>query len=225
MTPTTSAKPVPTQGVRKVRANLRSTTGYVAGQDTESSLEMDFCALARFDLAVERFVSQPVKIVYVDREDRERFYTPDVLLIPHRSQNGVFLKRPMLCEIKFAKDLASERDVLAEKFEAARVYCAQQDWDFRVFSEKEIRGPFLANAKFLLPFRVREFAPEQIARVMVWFGNHGVATVEQYIEQHEETALADLACVWHLLATGKLVCDLNRKLSNHVSLWRTGPLA
>lgn len=89
--------------MREVRANLRSTTGYVAGQETESSLEMDFCALARSDLAVERFVSQPVKIVYVDGADRERYCTPGVLLIPHRSQNGVFLKRPMLCEIKFLR--------------------------------------------------------------------------------------------------------------------------
>lgn len=226
MTPTIAAKTIPTRGVRKVRANLRSTTGYVAGQDTESSLEMDFCALARFDLAVERFVSQPVKIVYVDAEDRERSYTPDVLLIPHRSQNGVFLKRPMLCEIKFAKDLASDDAVLAEKFEAARAYCAQQDWDFRVFSENEIRGPFLANAKFLLPFRVRDFPSEQVAKVMDWFGSKGVATVEQYIAQHGEAlALADMACIWHLLATGKLLCDLNRKLSNHAPLWRTGPLA
>ena len=205
---------------------MRSTTGYVAGQETESSLEMDFCALARFDLTVERFVSQPVKIVNVDGADRERYYTPDVLLIPHRSQNGVFLKRPVLCEIKFSQDLAADRGVLAEKFEAARAYCTQQDWDFRVFSEKEIRGPFLDNAKFLLPFRVRDFAPHLVTAITDWFGSLGVATVEQYIEHRGEAdALADIPCIWHLLATGKLVCDLNRKLSNNVPLWRTGPLA
>ena len=116
--------------------------------------------------------------------------------------------------------------MLAEKFEAARAYCAQQDWDFRVFSEKEIRGPFLDNAKFLLPFRVRDFGPAQLLGIMEWFGERGVATVEQYIQHRgEENALADIPCIWHLLATGKLLCDLNRKLTNHVPLWRTGPLS
>src|SRR5437868_5438583 len=46
----------------------------------ESSLERDFFILLDFDLNVDRYEEQPVRIEYRDGDGRLRTYTPDVLV-------------------------------------------------------------------------------------------------------------------------------------------------
>ena len=183
-----SENEIPVRGVRRIRTNARSSTGYVDGQDLESGLEGDFCTLARFDLAVERFVTQPVKIEYVDGKGVLRTYTPDFLLVFHRAVDGIFVTPPELCEIKYQTDFDENAAVYKEKFDAARAYCTRQGWRFKTFSEVQIRTPYLKNAEFLLPYRDRgdEFTPGFLEDVVEWVAANGTATAERLIASRKK---------------------------------------
>src|SRR5690606_20196568 len=60
------------QGAREIRANHRSVTGWVAGQNAhnpipfESTLERDFAYLALFEPTVSRLQAQPMTLTYRD---------------------------------------------------------------------------------------------------------------------------------------------------------------
>ncbi len=58
-----------------------------------------------------------------------------------------------LIEVKYAADLDANRAHLLPTFEAAQAWAAQGGGTFRVATEREVRTPFLQNAKRLLPLR------------------------------------------------------------------------
>ena len=71
--------------VRKIPTSSRSITGLMPtstseNQYFESTLERDLMYLLKFDLTVDRFVSQPVNIKYIDEQNTARSYTPDLII-------------------------------------------------------------------------------------------------------------------------------------------------
>lgn len=74
------------RGAREIRANHRSITGWITGQQKqgsipfESTLERDFAYLALFEPSVERVHSQPMTLCYTDEDGAMRHYTPDFLV-------------------------------------------------------------------------------------------------------------------------------------------------
>ena len=147
--------------VKKIQKNYRVITGYVSSKKANGmsffsgSLERDLYTLLDFDWNVARFEEQPVTIPYLDAQRMERSYTPDVLI---RYQDGEAFPpaeglKTVLAEVKFRQDLKTNWLEYKPKFRAARRYAKQRGWVFRLLTEREIRTPFLINAKFLRRFR------------------------------------------------------------------------
>jgi len=200
-------------------------TGRVAGQQLESSLERDFLTLVRFDSTVDRFLTQPVTLSYEDIAGQTWPYTPDCLVIYKHASDRSRDQSPMLCEIKYEKELEEDRAKLEPKFAAATAYCNERGWRFDVFSEKQIRTPLLENARFLLPYRSRKLPLALTNRVTQWFQHEGPTTPEAFLASVDEVARLDsLAALWHLVAAGTLGCDLSHaKVSNRTRLWNVRP--
>src|SRR5882672_4678786 len=136
--------------VRKIPRNYRSVTGLVAGDGPdrgtayESSLERDCIKHLLFNQNVARHEEQPVRITFVS-DGKQHFYTPD-LLITYR--DDVALTRgwkPLLAEVKYRSDLFKYWRELRPKFQAARRYAAEKEWDFTIITERELRTPYLKN--------------------------------------------------------------------------------
>jgi len=214
-------KPMPVRATRKFKGNAISMTGRVSGQQLESSLERDFLTLVRFDSTVDRFVTQPISLVYSDVAGQTWPYTPDCLVIYKQTSDRAGDRPPLLCEIKYEKELEEDRERLEPKFAAARAYCNERGWRFGVFSEKQIRTPLLDNARFLLPYRNRKLPKLLTDPVKHWFQNEGPATPQTFLASIDNgDRLNSLAALWHLVATGSLGCDLSQaKISNHTQLW------
>jgi hypothetical protein len=105
----------------------------------ESLLERDFIYLLDYDVRVERFEEQPLTIEY-RQEGELRHYTPDFQLL--ESRQSVLVE----CKPEHFVDTEENR----RKFVAARAWCEDRGWEFRVVTEQEVRaGCRLPNIKQL----------------------------------------------------------------------------
>ena len=128
--------------VREIGVSTRGVTGSVPSFGRyESSLERDLMEILRFDPHVERFTPQPLTIEYLDRDGRTRNYTPDGLI--HFKADSGSHQVPVLFEVKHREDFRKDWKILLPKFRAAKAYCLVQGWRFEVFTEREIRTPYL----------------------------------------------------------------------------------
>ncbi len=207
-------RPMP---VRAIPISHRSVTGRLAsrpGQPAvafESSLERDFAILQLFDLTVESVEEQPVRIDFTAAGGRPTRYTPDFLVI-HKGNAPA----PRLVEVKYRVELTEKADQYAARFEAARLYAACRGWRFEVATEETIRTPRLGNARFLLPYRRQVADPVRCGRLMDTLSTAGSMAAGDLLRSVFPT-LGDqqrgLPTLWHLVATGRIVADLDRPLT------------
>jgi hypothetical protein len=173
----------------------------------ESSLERDFFLLLDFDPAIECFEEQPVKITYHDSHGRRHTYTPDVLVRFRGDRSSTTVPTPVLYEVKYRDDLRQHWRDYKPKFTAACRYAGAHGWRFRLMTERGIRTPYLANVKFLRPYRS-----------LIVDAGHLPYLLERLHALRETTPEALLAAlsgdVWHkapwLSALWHLVVDLAR---------------
>src|SRR5438552_4172137 len=141
---------MPLRPVRKIRPSSRSITGKHSSRKTntihqfESSLERDFLILLEYDDTVEDYGVQPVTIYY-DLNGKTARYTPDIEV---HYKPGLD-KMPILCEIKYTSELQEKQAYYEPKFKAATEYACVHGYEFKVFTEKNIRTDYLQNIKFL----------------------------------------------------------------------------
>jgi hypothetical protein len=121
----------------------------------ESLIERDFIYLLDYELGVEHFSEQPLTIKY-HHADKRRRYTPDFHVI-YRGQ-------PYLIECKPARFVDDAENQI--KFEAARLWCQEQGWTFRVVTDECLASGWrIANIKLLTQFARYSIGPEIKGRV------------------------------------------------------------
>ncbi|UTW59035.1 TnsA endonuclease N-terminal domain-containing protein [Kordiimonas sp. SCSIO 12603] len=140
---------------RTIKRTTRSVSGVLnwsqqKGQPLpfESSLERDFSILCLAAGNVHRIISQPIKILYETLEGHTGEYTPDFQL--EYSKKGKNYKS--LVEIKYHDDLMRNKEKGDIKYNAARQWCFQNNFNFRIVTEKDIRSVRLENIKTLMRF-------------------------------------------------------------------------
>lgn len=146
--------------VRKIKPTRRSVSGYFSfrGKEPtpyESTLERDFVMRMDYNRSVERVVSQPARLFYIDANGIERRYTPDYLVYftdPTR--------KPLLVEVKEKQELDSDFHKLRYKFSAAFAFAKQNEWIFKIYDERRIRDPILDNLQLLRNFASRKITSD-----------------------------------------------------------------
>lgn len=207
--------------VRKIPTNRRSMTGLVASRKNErmtgfeSTLERDFLLLLDFDRSVARYEEQPVRIEYVDAEGR-RAYTPDVLVYYQDAPAASADTRPVLCEVKYRDDLFANWKEYKPKIRAGRAHARGRGWRFRIITEREVRTPYLDNARFLRAYRRIEADNDDMGLLLDtlrWMGEADPEGVLAAIH-HDRTRRAELLpTLWRLLADGHIAADLSQPLT------------
>lgn len=230
--------------VRQIPRSHRSITGVIAATKargpaaSESSLERDLLLVLEFSALVARYEVQPVRIAYQDGTGCRRTYTPDVLITPsvasavpappsgwtmqypperHGEAPRILTprQRPMLCEVKYTADLRVDPKTMRRNCGAARDYARERGWTFRVVTERDIRTPFLHNARFFLPYRHTPHVPDIAESVCQ--EAHGVAIHRLLVSlggkpyRHPRVDLAPH--LWRLMATHQIVTDACRPVT------------
>lgn len=180
----------------------------------ESSLERDFFVLLEFDLRVNRWDPQPVRI---EVGSGHPSYVPDVLVTYFDYDVHPQQERRVLYEVKHREELRKNWALWKARFRAARRYARSQGWTFRIITEREIRGSALLwNAKFLLPYS-HDYINEGVHTLLIKSLRHlGVATPATLIthcakDRWEQARL--LTAVWALVAGRDIRCDLTQRLT------------
>lgn len=210
---------------RKIPIGTRSVTGTMpGGARYESTLERDLLYILLFDINIDSFVPQPVTIEYADAEGKRHTYTPDIL-IHHRTDISPAKKLPIILgEVKYRDDLRENFKEYRPKFKAAIRYAKERGWQFRIFTEREIRTPFLQNAKFLLPYKKPDPYPAYD------YTNLILVKLHEFRETDVETLLVSiyrdkwnqaelLPIIWHLIAIRRIGNDLGVPITMRSRIW------
>lgn len=184
----------------------------------ESTLERDLITLLEFNPAVESYQSQPVRIDYVFQSTERHHYTPDYLIRYSAASNAL----PTLCEVKYRVDLQKNWNDWKRSFKEAHRYAANRDLRFKIFTEVEIRTPYLYNAQFLLPFRRCRPNPESAELLINMLHDLKQTSPEilvRSIYSDDARAARLLSTLWKLVGEGCISTDLSQKLSKHSRIW------
>lgn len=210
--------------VRKIPKNYRNVTGIAASSKAggaaqfESTLERDFLALLEFSPEVKNIDPQPVKIEWVDANGCQRSYTPDVFV----EFFGCVGKAPWLCEVKYRSELREKWAEFSPKFKVAFHFAREQGWRFKIITEREVRTPHLANARFLTGFRRTIPDAGDVRAILDHLKKIHETTPRGLIEaiRLDATGQARLIGVlWHLVATFQIGVDLQEPLTMKSHIW------
>lgn len=220
----------PVRKIVKGRTSLRGTVfSEKSNRNTffESSLERDFMLIQEFNTYVASYIEQPVEIEYLD-DGVKRKYTPDFLVTFRQDFELTRDYKPMLCEIKYRKDLRKDWKDLKKKYKAALSYATAQGWRFKILTEKEIRTPYLENVKFLLPYKRLRFSNIEAVNdvycntLNYWIKELVVTTPEELLlcaTQDESCKPELLYCLWYMVAGKSVMCDLTIPLTMKSEIW------
>jgi hypothetical protein len=208
----------PTYGSVSSRLPLRTPSG---AQYTESKLETDIVIQLVFSMRVRDLITQP--IIHFREGNKLRHYTPDVLveMLPDLKRGDV----SYLIEAKPEDHLRSFLEEGRERITAANQWCARHGAEYRILTEKEIRTPYLANAKALGRF-IGQTPDPQILTMLVDLCKQNLSisqavsaltakAVPEYLARHAiEVAIANRA----------IGCDLSVKIEDSSFLTLIRPL-
>ena len=112
---------------------------------------------------------------------------------------------------------------LLPKFNSARAFATSNGWDFKVFTEKEIRTTYLENIKFLkkfIYFKIENYKDFKQLIQTIYDLNHTTPTEVVLACGCDKRKRNKVLCnIWHMIATGDLLCDLNLKLTMESEIW------
>lgn len=197
---------------RIIRPNTRSFVGRhvcpTSGQvvRVESALEHDALTLIRSRNPIA-IVEQPETYRFLDRQGRQRRYTPDFRVTYCDNQVLVY-------EVKFRQQLRQRWPEYREVLLFMRQLLAPEGARFRFLTENTVRSTKVENLRLISPHLRMEPNPVFAERLLALIGERpitiGDAAKQLCISPSDRAGF--YGALWPLLARGQLVADLNSPL-------------
>lgn len=181
-------------------------------------LERDLLLMLTFDRRVLRMREQPFSLTYL-LDGQERRYTPDVQAVfgdQGREWSVVY-------EVKEHADLFEKWHFYRPRFKAAVAYCRARGWRFKIVTEHQIRGPHIANIRFLR--RYQDLPPQELHRAVLLqnltvTGPTTPKTLLTMTWSDQEKRMEAICELWRLVAVGEVRIDLGEPLTMSCAIWR-----
>ncbi|WP_178861943.1 TnsA endonuclease C-terminal domain-containing protein [Thiomicrorhabdus cannonii] len=206
---------------RIIPRSYRNITGKLASKKTEgytnfeSGIEYGALVLCEYSHDIETFHAQPRRFNYFFN-GKHRHYTPDIFV---QYKNGLKL----YVEVKYRSYLRENWDELKPKFKAAiHELKSEPNTYFKIWTEKEIDTTYLENAKFLLPYRHRDFEaehPDLIFNELSQQNNIPVKTLLNKLSNSRLVQAEFLNTIWSLVSNNQIKIDLSQPLNMQSLLW------
>ena len=181
-------------------------------------LERDLLLTLTFDRRVLRLLEQPFSLTYA-LDGQERRYTPDVQAVfAHKGQEW-----SVVYEVKERADLQENWCLYRPRFKAAVAYCRARGWRFKIVTESEIRGPQIANIRFLRRYQdlpVQEMHRAALLQNLSVTGPTTPKTLLVATWADQENRMAALCELWRLIAVGEICFNLGSPLTMSSSIWK-----
>lgn len=204
--------------VRKIKMNHFSVTGvfYSYKNDRhiefESSLERDFFLLLEMDETVQSYEEQPMTLYYIYL-NRKTPYTPDCI-IHYIDEN----KPSCIIEIKPSKVIKDKKVFLKQKFEQIEQYLYENDMDFKLFTEFDIRTQRLENCKFIYGFAsVQDNSgyTDTITSIVQKANGISFSELQHLCSDDKYIQALYTPYIWHLIYKRILYIDMEQAISNN----------
>jgi hypothetical protein len=208
--------------VRKIPKSYRNVTGLVATDKSdemtgyESRIEHDCQKLVGFNRNVLKYEEQPVKIYFNDKEGKQHYYHPDILITYRSDTLPAKNWRPLLVEVKYRSDLFKYWAILKPKFRAGRNYAHEQGVDFAIITDREIYTPYLKNVIFLLESMkcpIDDVDSRLLLAALETMKEADPNTLLRFITQDNFRKAELLPTLWQLVANYKIRVDLEIPLT------------
>lgn len=210
---------------RKIINKSMSLSGIIPSKKNEngiwfeSALERDFALLLENNPDVSFYQDQPVTIEYVFN-GKNRIYTPDFSVFFDEKLEI----KPWLCEIKYRSKLREDFSILKPKFIAARNWCKDQGWEFKLFTEDYIRTQYLYNVNFLSRYDYLGLDGACYKLIIQTLSDLGHSTPNEVMLTMREAQFnvrgRCLYALWYGIKTGSIGCDIvNEKVSMKSEIW------
>ncbi|WP_417657084.1 Tn7 transposase TnsA N-terminal domain-containing protein [Pseudidiomarina aestuarii] len=168
--------------------------------------------LMEFDRRVNKLVSQPIELVYVDLNGRKQRYTPDYLVYFNTES-----QKPILVEVKERVEIESDFEKLRLKFKAGIRAAKANDWIFKIYDDTKIRGLLLENIRKLKNFSAHSVTQDDRAKLLTSLQSfQGPLTVKEFLEHFtadRNEYLANINRIWWLALQHDIELDLTKPLS------------
>lgn len=164
-----------------------------------------------FERDVEKVVSQPIALEYVDLNGRTQRYTLDYLVY-FKSPD----RKPMLVEVKERTELLEKFEKLRPKFEAAFILAKQNGWIFKIYDERRIRGTLLDNLRRLRNYSARQVTEDSIISLTKAIKDSAPISVRGFLTQYTSDRaeyLTEIRRIWWLAIHHYIELDLDSPLS------------
>lgn len=210
---------------RRIQTKTRSLSGIIPSAKNneeiwfESALERDFALILEDHPDVTHYQEQPITIEYY-HSGKNRVYTPDFLV--YFSDNSGM--KPWLCEIKYRSELRDKFAKYKPKFKAAVQQCEKDSWDFKLFTEEYIRGPYLDNLKFLSRYNYNELDGACYELVIRTVSDLGHTSPKEFMlsiqDAHFNLRGRCLYALWYGIKIGDIACDtVGQKINMNSPIW------
>lgn len=216
---------------RKIGYTYSSVSGYYSFRKEksiafESTLERDLLVTLEFNDSVCDVVEQPVTLLYENSNGKTVSYTPDFLVYfkqPNENVNITKLTRkPLLIEVKPNKILQKKFPELKQKFKIGMKYALENDMIFKIYDEFKIRNDYYEKIKFLNRYKNLQYDEHTIDTVINYIHNVESTTIDTLLEYNFLTKTEKgmgLGCIWHLIATKKVLCFFDKPLNLQTEVW------
>jgi hypothetical protein len=128
-------------------------------------------------------------------------------------------------EVKYREDLLTNWKSIKPKLNAARVYCREQGWKFRVVTERNIRTEYLENIKFLRAYRAREADPVRAQELLRTIRTLGETTPQSLLAAafwSVDDRMLAIPILWGQIARGEIFAALDAPLTMSTPIWIEG---
>jgi hypothetical protein len=187
--------------VRKIPIQSKSVAGRFFSHknnkliDFESQLEKKCYLILEFDDNVLSYEPQPLKI---------ENYIPDILAYRH---NDI----PLLIEVKYSDEAFNPDERLKRKFDALNKYAKNNNLEFKIFTEQDIKEPYFSNINLIYNYARISLNEEIISNILNSIPKEGISIAKLLLTFNNN--LNYLSHIYHLIFTGKIETNLNKKLS------------
>lgn len=173
--------------------------------------------LMEFDERVEKLVSQPIQLSYIDLNGRQQRYTPDYLVY-FKTPN----MKPMLVEVKERSEIKKDFEKLRLKFAAGIRAAKEKGWRFKVYDDTRIRGLLLDNIRKLRNFASHSVSDDIRDKILSEMRNIRLPITARDFLEHYTTSrreyLENIGRIWWLALQHDIELDLSEPLSERTRI-------
>lgn len=217
------------RGIKARRVYPRAQIHRNVGRETDrasspesGALMLDLFTILEFDPNVQYFQRQPVTINHTDKLGNQSSFEPEFLITYRRDIEPACFMKPLLCDVMVRADALQKCSDFQDQIRAAKDYARGRDWRYQILTEREIRTPYLENARLLLPcYKLR--ADSEYDRVMLsTLDRLGEIKVEVLLNACSKTH-TDTVKLWNslyqLVAFGRIGTNLRTQFNMQSIIW------